>query len=142
MNKKVNNDSLLSVLKGLADWSEAQSKAAAVLNLLVKRGLITETDRATQLDDATKAVLNERRWALIQTRGRAHASNDASQTRSLAIQEKLFAWLDKNYTKYAAKFKDLDLVAEEVCRLNVVPWGKHQIRRQITEYRKRKKISR
>jgi len=141
MNKKVNNDSLLSGLKGLADWSEAQSKAAAVLDLLVKRGRITEADRASQLDDATKAVLQERRWALIQARGRAHASNATSQSRSLAIQEKLFAWLDKNYTKYAAKFNNLDLVAEEVCRLNVVPWGKHQIRRQITEYRKIKNIA-
>ena len=131
MNKKVNNDSLLSGLKGLADWSEAQSKAAAVLDLLVKHGLITEADRVSQLDDATRAVLKERRWKSIFASSRAHSSNDTSQSRSLAIQEKLFTWLDKNYTKYAAKFKELDLVAEEVCCLNVVPWGKHQIRRQI-----------
>lgn len=142
MNKKVNDDNLISGLKGLATWSEAQSKAAVVLDLLVERGLLTEAERASQLVDATRAVLNENRWKSIFASSRAHSSNDTSQSRSLAIQEKLFAWLDKNYTKYAAKFKDLDLVAEEVCRLNVVPWGKHQIRRQITEYRKRRKISR
>ena len=141
MNKKVNDDNLISGLKGLATWSEAQSTAAAVLDLLVKRGLITEADRVSQLDDATRAVLKERRWKSIFASSRAHSSNDTSQSRSLAIQEKLFAWLDKNYAKYAAKFKNLDLVAEEVCRLKVVPWGKHQIRRQMTEYRKIKNIA-
>ena len=141
MNKKVNDDNLISGLKGLATWSEAQSKAAVVLDLLVERGLLTEAERASQLVDATRAVLNENRWKSIFASSRAHSSNDTSQSRSLAIQEKLFVWLDKNYAKYAAKFKNLDLVAEEVCRLNVVPWGKYQIRRQITEYRKVKNIA-
>jgi len=141
MNKKMNNDNLLFGLKGLATWSEAQSKAAVVLDLLVKRGLITEADRASQLDDATAAVLKVRRWKSIFASSRAYSSNETSQKLSHATQDKLFAWLDKNYTKYAAKFKNLDLVAEEACRLNVVPWGKYQIRRQITEYRKIRNIA-
>jgi len=141
MNKKVNDDNLISGLNGLATWSEAQSKAAVVLDLLVERGLLTEAERVSQLADATGAVLKENRWKSIFASSRAHSSNDTSQSRSLAIQEKLFVWLDKNYTKYVAKYKNLDLVADEVCRLNVVPWGKHQIRRQITEYRKIKNIA-
>jgi len=121
-------------LRGLAQRMEAQRKAELVLGVLVKHGVITTADTANFLDEATRTLLEDNFWEGVKAGAKAHSSNEKAIELSGQRQEKLFAWLDKNLAKY----KNLDRVAEAAQLNSVVPWGVHQIRRKITEYRKQR----
>lgn len=121
-------------LRGLAQWMEAQRKAELVLGVLVKHGVITTAEVANFLEEATGTLLGDNFWSSVKAGAKAHSSNEKAKELSGQRQEILFAWLDKNISRY----KNLDKVAQAAVLKNIVPWGFDQIRRNITEYRRRK----
>ena len=121
-------------VKKLAIWMAAESKAVAVLNILVENNTITEDVKNLNLQACTNALLKEEKWKAIFASARAHSSNDSQIKSSQQKKEKLFKWLNLNLKNY----KTLDEAAHDACENQVVHWGFDQIRRMITLYRKEK----
>ena len=121
-------------VKKLAIWMAAESKAVAVLNILVENNTITEDVKNLNLQACTTAILNEEKWETIFASGRAYASNDIQKKSSLENKIKLFQWLDLNLKNH----KTLDDAAHEACENQIVPLGFDQIRKMITLYLKEK----
>jgi hypothetical protein len=112
----------------------AESKAVAVLDILVENNTITEDVKNLNLQACTTAILNEEKWETIFASGRAYASNDIQKKSSLEKKIKLFQWLDLNLKNH----KTLDDAAYEACENQIVPLGFDQIRKMITLYLKEK----
>lgn len=70
-------------IKKLAIWMAAESKAVAVLDILVENNTITEDVKNLNLQACTTAILNEDKWETIFASGRAYASNDIQKNRRL-----------------------------------------------------------
>jgi hypothetical protein len=121
-------------IKKLAIWMAAESKAVAVLDILVENNTITADVKILNLKACTNALLKEEKWEAIFATARAHSSNDSQIKSSQQKKEKLFKWLNLNLKNY----KTLDEAAHDACENQVVHWGFDQIRRMITLYRKEK----
>ena len=121
-------------VKKLAIWMAAESKAVAVLNILVENNTITEDVKNLNLQACTNALLKEEKWEAIFASARAHSSNDSQIKSSQQKKAKLFKWLDLNLKNY----KRLDDAAYAACEKQVVALGFDQIRKMITLYRKEK----
>jgi len=121
-------------IKKLAIWKAAESKASAVLDILVANNTITEDVKAVYLNACTEAFLKEEKWETIFASARAHASNDTQIKSSQQKQKKLYKWLDS----YLEDYKTLDDAAYAACEKQVVALGFDQIRKFITAYRKEK----
>jgi hypothetical protein len=119
-------------IKKLAIWMAAESKAVAVLDILVENNTITADVKILNLKACTNALLKEEKWEAIFATARAHSSNDSQIKSSQQKKEKLFKWLNLNLKNY----KTLDEAAHDACENQVVHWGFDQIRRMITLYRK------
>ena len=119
-------------VKKLAIWMAAESKAAAVLDILVENNTITEDAKILYLKACTEALLKEENWEAIFASARAHASNDSQIKSSQQKKAKLFKWLDS----YLNEYKTLDDAAQAACDNQVVALGFDQIRKMITAYRK------
>ena len=112
----------------------AESKAVAVLDILVANNTITEDAKNLNLKDCTNALLNEDKWESIFAGARAYLSNDSQIKSSEKKKTQLFKWLDLNLKNY----KRLDDAAYAACEKQVVALGFDQIRKMITLYRKEK----
>jgi hypothetical protein len=121
-------------IKKLAIWMAAESKATAVLDILVENNTITENVKILSLKACTEALLKEEKWEAIFASARAHASNDSQIKSSHQKKTKLFKWLDLHLIDY----KTLDDAAHAACEKQVVALGFDQIRKMITVYRKEK----
>ena len=121
-------------IKKLAIWKAAESKASAVLDILVANNTITGDVKAVYLHACTEALLKEEKWEAIFASARAHASNDAQIKSSQQKKTKLYTWLDSHLNDY----KTLDDAAHAACEKQVVALGFDQIRKFITAYRKEK----
>ncbi len=121
-------------IKKLAIWMAAESKAVAVLDILVENNTITADVKILNLKACTNALLKEEKWEAIFASARAHSSNDSQIKSSQQKKENLFKWLNLNLKNY----KTLDEAAHDACENQVVHWGFDQIRRMITLYRKEK----
>ena len=121
-------------VKKLAIWKAAESKAAAVLDILVADNTITGDVKILYLKACTEALLKEEKWEAIFSSARAHASNDSQIKSSQQKKAKLFKWLDS----YLNEYKTLDDAAQAACDNQVVALGFDQIRKFITAYRKEK----
>jgi len=110
----------------------AESKAAAVLDILVANNTITGDVKILYLKACTEALLKEEKWEAIFASARAHASNDSQIKSSQQKKAKLFKWLDS----YLNEYKTLDDAAQAACDNQVVALGFDQIRKMITAYRK------
>ena len=119
-------------VKKLAIWMAAESKAAAVLDILVANNTITGDVKILYLKACTEALLKEEKWEAIFASARAHASNDSQIKSSQQKKAKLFKWLDS----YLNEYKTLDDAAQAACDNQVVALGFDQIRKMITAYRK------
>ena len=117
-------------IKSLAKWEMARSHAEAVLNLLVANGSITQATAQDNLESATRAVLDERRWERIQAAAKAHSSNATAIEMSAEWKQRLFGWLDVHLGDYKTK----EAAARAAQSLSFLPIGYYQIRRHITEY--------
>jgi len=80
-------------VKKLAIWMAAESKAAAVLDILVANNTITGDVKILYLKACTEALLKEEKWEAIFASARAHASNDSQIKSSQQKKAKLFKWL-------------------------------------------------
>ena len=123
-------------IQSLAKWEMARSRAAAVLNVLVANGSITEAVAKENLDAATRAVLDERRWEGIQAAAKAHSSNATAIEMSAEWKQRLFGWLDVHLGDYKTK----EAAARAAQSLSFLPIGYYQIRRHITEYCKERSL--
>ncbi len=129
MNKKVSKSGLTE----LANFSEAERRALAVLNVLLVRGVITAEQRDEQLADATNAVLGEQHWVRIRAKANANASNEKAKETAEEKRALLTEWLSHQLHhcrsgKFAAKLAEKD---------RIVPgWGYDKILREITAFRK------
>jgi len=123
-------------IQSLAKWETARSRAAAVLDVLVANGSITEAVAKENLDAATRAVLDERRWEGIQAAAKAHSSNETAIELSAERKQRLFEWLDGHLNDYKTK----EAAARAAESLSFLPLGYHQIRRHITEYCKERSL--
>ena len=121
-------------LKKLGIWMAAESKAVAVLDILVANNTITEDAKNLNLKDCTNALLNEDKWESIFAGARAYSSNDSQIKSSEKKKTQLFKWLDLNLKNY----QRLDDAAYAACEKQVVALGFDQIRKMITLYRKEK----
>ena len=121
-------------LKKLAIWMAAESKAVAVLDILVENNTITADVKILNLKACTNALLKEEKWEAIFASARAHASNDSQIKSSQQKKTKLFKWLDL----YLKDYKTLDDAAHAACENQVVALGFDQIRKIITAYGKEK----
>ena len=121
-------------IKKLANWMAAESKAVAVLDILVENNTITANVKILNLKACTNALLKLEKWEAIFASARAHSSNDSQIKSSLQKKEKLFKWLNLNLKNY----KTLDDAAHDACENQVVHLGFDQIRKMITLYRKEK----
>lgn len=121
-------------IKKLAIWMAAESKAAAVLDILVENNTITADIKILNLKACTNALLKEEKWEAIFASARAHSSNDAQIKSSQQKKATLFKWLDLNLKNY----RTLDDAAHAACENQVVPLAFDQIRKMITLYRKEK----
>lgn len=121
-------------IKKLANWMAAESKAVAVLDILVENNTITANVKILNLKACTNALLKLEKWEAIFASARAHSSNDSQIKSSQQKKEKLFKWLNLNLKNY----KTLDDAAHDACENQVVDWGFDQIRKMITLYRKEK----
>ena len=121
-------------LKKLGIWMAAESKAVAVLDILVANNTITEDAKNLNLKDCTNALLNEDKWESIFAGARAYSSNDSQIKSSEKKKKQLFKWLDLNLKNY----QRLDDAAYAACEKQVVALGFDQIRKMITLYRKEK----
>ena len=121
-------------VKKLAIWMAAESKAVAVLGILVANNTITEDAKNLNLKDCTNALLNEDKWESIFAGARAYSSNDSQIKSSEKKKTQLFKWLDLNLKNY----QRLDDAAYAACEKQVVALGFDQIRKMITLYRKEK----
>ena len=83
-------------VKKLAIWMAAESKAVAVLGILVANNTITEDAKNLNLKDCTNALLNEDKWESIFAGARAYSSNDSQIKSSEKKKTQLFKWLDLN----------------------------------------------
>ena len=119
-------------VKKLAIWMAAESKAVAVLGILVANNTITEDAKNLNLKDCTNALLNEDKWESIFAGARAYSSNDSQIKSSEKKKTQLFKWLDLNLKNY----QRLDDAAYAACEKQVVALGFDQIRKMITLYRK------
>jgi hypothetical protein len=128
------NKSQISGIKKLAVWKTAESKAASVLDVLVRNGTISNAEKNLNLYAATLAILENKQWENIFASARAHASNEELKKSAELKKEKLFSWLDSNLKKY----KTLDEVAEAAFEAEAVALGVDRIRQLITHYRKEK----
>jgi hypothetical protein len=121
-------------LKKLAIWMAAESKAVAVLDILVQNNTITADVKILNLKACTNALLKEEKWEAIFASARAQSSNESQIKSSQQKKAKLFKWLDLNLKNY----KTLDDAAYDACENQVVHLGFDQTRRMITLYRKEK----
>ena len=119
-------------IKKLAIWMAAESKASAVLDILVENKTITGDVKILYLNACTEALLKKEKWEAIFASARAHASNDSQIKSSQQKQTKLYKWLDS----YLKDYKTLDDAAYAACENRVVALGFDQIRKMITAYRK------
>ena len=131
MNKSKKNS---EGIKKLAIWMAAESKASAVLDILVANNTISGDVKAIYLNACTEALLKEEKWEAIFASARAHASNDTQVKSSQQKKTKLYKWLDSNLKDY----KTLDDASYAACEKQVVALGFDQIRKFITAYRKEK----
>ena len=129
MNKKTPK----AGLPVIANWLEAQSRAKAVLDLLLIRGVITLEQLNEHLVDATNAVLNEQRWVRIRAKANAHASNEKAKETAEEKRATLFEWLSNHLHHH----KTGGAAARLAEKNRVVPGWKHdKILREITAFRK------
>ena len=126
-NKNQNNG-----IKQLAVWKAAESKAASVLDVLVRNGYISNAEKNLNLNEATLAIVENKQWEHIFASARANASNEMSKKSAELKKEKLFSWLDSNLKEY----KTLDEAAEAAFEAKAVTLGVDRIRQLITLYRK------
>ena len=129
MNKEVSKGGI----KELANFREAESRALAVLDLLLLRGVITLKQRDEHLADATNAVLGEQRWVRIRAKANAMISNKKATETAEKNRAILFEWLSNHLHhcrtgEHAARVAEID---------SIVPgWRRHKILREITAFRK------
>ena len=126
------NKNQINGIKKLAVWKAAESKAASVLDVLVRNGTISNAEKILNLNAATLAIVENKQWEQIFASARANASNDVSKQSAELKKEKLFSWLNTNLKKY----KTLDEAAEAALEAKAVALGVDRIRQLITLYRK------
>ena len=128
MNKKTSK----SGLGELANFSEAERRASAVLNLLLVRGVITSEQRDEHLAGAINAVLGEQLWVRVRAKANAMGSNEVSTAIAEAKKAAFVAWLKNHLHDYQSGEKAIDAAIAG----NVVAWGRHQMRKEITAFKK------
>ena len=126
------NKNQINGIKKLAVWKAAESKAASVLDVLVRNGTISNAEKNLNLNAATLAIVENKQWEHIFASARADASNEVSKKTAELKKKKLFSWLDSNLIKY----KTLDAAAEAAFEAEAVALGVDRIRQLITLYRK------
>ena len=119
-------------IKKLAVWKAAESKAASVLDVLVRNGTISNAEKNLNLNAATLAIVENKQWEHIFASARADASNEVAKNSAELKKKKLFSWLNSNLIKY----KTLDEAAEAAFEAEAAPLGVDRIRQLITLYRK------
>jgi hypothetical protein len=84
------------------------------------------------LADATNAVLREQYWVRVNARVNAEASNEESTAIAEAKKAAFVAWLKNHLHHYQSGEKAIDAAIAG----NVVAWGRHQMRKEITAFKK------
>ena len=103
-----------------------------MLDLLLVRGVITLEQRNQHLADATQAVLDDRYWVSVRARANAMVSNKESIAIAEAKKAAFVEWLKNHLHHYKSGEEAIDAAILD----NVVPWGRHRMRREITAFRK------